>query len=173
MTEKWKTVPSCENRIEISSTGKVKKDGKIYRPFLDSYGYEQVTLRINGERKQFAVHRLVAIHYVPNPFNLPVVHHIDGNKTNNHEDNLLWCTIGQNNSFAIAEKGGRNVTSRRIEQRNYNGKVINVFCSFRAAGEAVGAKEATLIAKCCRGIRKSAYGFIWTFGEGDREYKQA
>jgi hypothetical protein len=40
--------------------------------------------------KRFLVHRLVAIHYIPNPDNLPQVDHMDNDKHNNNVDNLQW-----------------------------------------------------------------------------------
>lgn len=171
MKEEWMTVQGFGGKYEVSSHGRVKRNGEICSPSTDLYGYKFLTVYEKGKRKYIRIHRLVAIHFVPNPYNLPIVHHIDGNKTNNLASNLFWCTRGQNNSFAVSEKGGRLVTSRRIEQRDYDGTVITTFGSFRIAGEAVGVNDATLIAKCCRGIRKSAYGYRWTFGEGDREYK--
>lgn len=71
-------------------------------------GYMYVSLIINGKRKNYTIHRLVAETFVPNPNNLPTVNHIDGNKLNNHYSNLEWCTIKYNHEHALRiglEKG--------------------------------------------------------------------
>ena len=59
-------------------------------------GYMQAHITINGTRKTYTVHRLVAICFIPNPNNYKQVNHIDGNKLNNHVSNLEWCTCKQN-----------------------------------------------------------------------------
>lgn len=68
---------------------------EIKRP-LNKKGYEMAMLYGNNKRKFYAVHRLVAEHFIPNPFNLPQVNHIDGNKRNNYMENLEWVFASKN-----------------------------------------------------------------------------
>lgn len=62
----------------------------------DKFGYLRVTLTIEGEKNVFLVHRMVAMTFVPNPFNYPTVDHVDGNKKNNWASNLEWVTFEEN-----------------------------------------------------------------------------
>lgn len=87
----------------------ITKNGEIYslttncwiKPFIDKNGYKRIAL-INDEGKRIKtpVHRLVAITYIQNPNNLPVVNHKDENKQNNNVDNLEWVTIQQNTIYS-------------------------------------------------------------------------
>lgn len=52
-------------------------------------------------RKNYAIHRLVAVAFIPNPKDLPQINHIDGNKNNNRVENLEWCNNGYNQQHAV------------------------------------------------------------------------
>jgi hypothetical protein len=56
-----------------------------------------------GAKDQRAVHRLVAEAFIPNPLNLPMVHHINSVKTDNRVENLMWCTAKFNVSEAVKD----------------------------------------------------------------------
>lgn len=50
-------------------------------------------------RKRFLVHRLVAMTYINNHNNLPIVMHLDNDRMNNHYSNLKWWTVDENNKY--------------------------------------------------------------------------
>ncbi len=63
--------------------------------------YYQVNLWKNNIGTSFYVHRLLAQHFIPNPYNKPEVNHIDGNRHNNALTNLEWVTSKENSQHAI------------------------------------------------------------------------
>lgn len=65
----------------------------------DKDGYLILGLYRNGKSKTVRVHRLVAKAFIENPYNLPEINHIDENKTNNHVENLEWCTTAYNLTY--------------------------------------------------------------------------
>lgn len=73
----------------------------ILRPATDKKGYKRVALMKDGKLSTHKVHRLVAINFIPNPSSKPQVNHKDGDKSNNHVDNLEWATNAENVIHAI------------------------------------------------------------------------
>lgn len=81
----------------VSSNGEVRNDNTNYilkKQMQD--GYMKVGLTVNKKIKRCAIHRLVATAFIPNPDNLPIVNHLDGNRSNNNVDNLEWTTVSGN-----------------------------------------------------------------------------
>lgn len=71
--------------------------GKKLKVDLNSCGYERVTLCRDGKVNRCFVHTLVAMHFVDFvSMKHRVVNHVDGNKRNNHKDNLEWVTPSEN-----------------------------------------------------------------------------
>ena len=108
--EKWKIIDIDDiksNFYEISNYGRIRnKDGKILSLYIDKDGYYKCTLyKINGKRKHFFVHRLVAMYFVPNPNNLDEVNHKRAfDKTNNYYEHLEWCNHNDNIKHSIKYK---------------------------------------------------------------------
>jgi hypothetical protein len=94
-------------RIPAYSTYLISNEGVIYsthdrrvlriKPGVKPGGYRFVGLTNEGRATKYEmVHRLVANTFIANPENLPEVNHKDGNKRNNRDTNLEWCTRQQN-----------------------------------------------------------------------------
>lgn len=69
-----------------------KKTNRFLKNHLMNHGYYSNGLTENGKVKFFLNHRLIALHYLPNPHNYPHIDHIDRNKQNNHISNLRWVS---------------------------------------------------------------------------------
>lgn len=114
--EIWKDIINYEGIYQISNQGRVRSlnriaflrqdryadarkvhfKGKILKNYNDGTGRRMVGLCHYGLTKFFAVHRLVATHFIDNPNNYPVVNHKNNNHLDNRASNLEWCTTAYN-----------------------------------------------------------------------------
>ena len=74
------------------NTGKVK----ILKPNKHKCGYMKIVLFIDGKKRTYLVHRLVALTFISNEDNKPQVNHKDGIKYHNFIWNLEWMTSKEN-----------------------------------------------------------------------------
>ena len=175
--EIWKPIKGYEGLYEISNWGRVKslnyrKSGKaeLMIPVDNGNGYLFVNLWKNGEYEQILIHRLVATHFIENPENKPEVNHKDENKENNSVENLEWIWHKDN-----INHGTRNKRAGvKLKEILKNGKLSKKVLQFTLDGVLIREWPSTMecgrngynfshIAACCRGERKSAYGFKWCY----------
>lgn len=114
----FKEIEITNGVYSIDENGIVKnnKTNKRIKPFLNNKGYMCITLRVNNLSKNFLVHRLVALTFLPNDKNYTIINHIDCNPLNNHVSNLEWCTYSHNNKYAYTH-GNRTLTEKQLEAR--------------------------------------------------------
>jgi hypothetical protein len=104
--EKWTFIdmPSVKkNYYKISTWGNIETiNGKRMSYDTDKDGYKKCTLTLeNGKKKHFFVHRLVAIHFIPNPENKEQVNHLrPWEKSNLYVEYLEWSTPKENRKHA-------------------------------------------------------------------------
>lgn len=99
-----KPIARFEARYLLTSEGQVLNlaNNTYLTPIENPNGYLKVALADGqGNNKQVSVHRLIALHYIPNPYGHPQVNHKDGNKKNNHVVNLEWCDAHFNANHAL------------------------------------------------------------------------
>lgn len=109
--EEWKEIDGWAGKYLISNFGRMKSlggkystkcpDGYITEGSIDVLGYRCITMRSPGRREQKRVHSLVASAFLEKPSPLHCVNHKDGNKLNNHVDNLEWITKKENCLHAV------------------------------------------------------------------------
>ena len=91
-------IKDYEGKYYVTQQGDVvNAKGNTLTPTINKKtGYKEVSLWKDNKGLTRMIHRLVALTYLTNPNNLPEVNHIDGNKLNNHVDNLEWVTRSEN-----------------------------------------------------------------------------
>lgn len=92
----------CDENSTFISTRK-KKTGRKLKPSKHHSGYYVLGLSKEGRFKNYVIHRLVALTHLENPNNLPVVDHVDRDKSNNKKSNLRWATYSEN-TLNVSEK---------------------------------------------------------------------
>lgn len=114
--ENWKTINGFSN-YEISDLGRVRSirrkgsKGGILKPKIREDLRHKVGLMLdNGKSKDFFVHRLVALHFLPNYYGKTQIDHINNNPQDNRVYNLRWVSDAENK------------LNTRLRKSNYSGK---------------------------------------------------
>ena len=150
------------------SNYRIYSNGQIYSLNIHKWltpslkEYYRVSLRDdNGRAKTFAVHRLVAELFIPNPNNYPIVNHKDENKLNNDVSNLEWCTYSYNSKYS-SHAVTKSITMCDKETH----EPIKTFPSRKAALEFLGITRGGggQFTKVFKGERKSYLGYWWQEG---------
>ena len=104
--EEWKPVLGYED-YHVSTYGRVKsfkrKEPYIMKPLINTHGYLYVMLWKNSDSKIFTIHRIVALTFIKNCNNLPVIDHRYGMRLDNFVENLRWASYAENTTFAFEQ----------------------------------------------------------------------
>lgn len=114
-----------QDKYEVSNLGVVrqKRSKYILKSNIDGRGYSVILLYLPNIKRLCKIHRLLMLSFrnVSNSEEL-YVNHIDGNKLNNHLDNLEWCTAQENIRHAF-EIG---LFKSRLGSNNGNSKFTSI-----------------------------------------------
>ncbi len=158
----WKDIPGYEGHYQVSNIGGMvrnKQSGKYLANHTTTGGYIQMNLRKNGKRSNPLLHRLVAETWVPNPYNLPEVNHIDEVKTSNNAANLEWCDRNYNANYGTLKE---RLAIAPIEQYTKDNVLIDIYVSIGEASRKTSINNRH-ICEVCNGKRKTAGGYIWKY----------
>ena len=155
--------------IENYPEYQIYEDGRVFskrknifmKPHDNGVGYLYVGLLGERKKKNYTIHRLVALHYIPNPEGKPEVDHIDRNKANNHISNLRWVTSSENNenqSQRSDNKSGHKYISYRKQgnlwafQKTICG--VSIQRAFKSKIDALCFKYIQLLKKTVIDLKK-------------------
>ena len=182
--EEWKMVEGF-SKYEISNLGNLRnKATKIFLKPSIKNGYYGTTI-INDINKRFSkkMHRLVAIAFIPNPFNKDTVNHKDHDKLNNKLENLEWATTTeQNNHKRKCKKEIQEIVSSRAVWRinKENNEKIELYQTIKLAAKWIfdnnlttikvfngGNNIKTKISAVCqkRCGRNTTFGYKWDYDD--------
>lgn len=178
--EIWKPIDGYEGIYDVSNFGRVRarrresirrSDGRVSvlpETILSGShcGSEKLYIRVslwrNYQPKTFLVHRLVAEAFLPKEEGKDYINHLDNNPSNNHADNLEWCTQSHNIQYAYDNGTKEGPHKRDVDQLSLNGEYIRTWHGMSEAARSVGAFPQN-IRKVCSGKRSQAGGFKWRY----------
>lgn len=173
--EHWKAVVGYEGLYEVSDQGRIRSLNYAHTGQVDylipqktEKGYLRVCLYKNGISKQWRIHRLQAIAFIPNPDNLPCVNHKNETPWDNRVENLEWCNAKYNNNYGtvkqrVSQTMRKHFSSiNQVGQYSLEGTLIAVFLSVKEAAKQTRFNSINIL-KCCLGKIKSYKGFIWQY----------
>lgn len=96
-----KPIKGYENSYLINEKGEIYSllSGRFLKTRVNKNGYEDINLQdtCTGQKKRWLVHRLMAINFLElEGSTKKYVNHINGNKKDNHLNNLELCTRKEN-----------------------------------------------------------------------------
>ena len=159
--EEWRDVPGYAGVYQVSNLGRARSSRGILSPAVSWDGYCRVALRKNGTRVMIALHRLVALVFIPNPENKPQVNHKDGDRRNCKVENLEWVTNAENQRHRRRVNNSGGNRGKRAVVCTTTGQT---FETISEAARQTGTRIASIL-ECCKGQRKKANGYGWQYKE--------
>lgn len=176
----YKVIKGYEGFYEVNELGKVrsvdriieykngsirKYNGKELKLRIYKSGYAITTLNKNGVAKTFRVHRLVAETFLPNPDNLPEIHHLNHDRRDNRVENLAWVTRAEQIDDHLRAALG---TKLRVVGHG----IDKIYNSSKEVERELGIDSSNAF-KVAKGIYKQIKGYRIYFADQETETNNA
>ena len=159
--KRWDDIPGFPN-YEIGDDTYIrnKKTGRILKSSDNNSGYLTVNLYNDGHRTTKGIHRIVAESFIDGQKEGLEVNHLDGNKHNNHRNNLEWVKHRENEIHAY-KHGLKHGPNRKIVKIKETGEV---FESINECARAIRGDDSN-IGRCLLGKQSSYLGLTFEYAE--------
>lgn len=187
--EEWKPMPGFEDYYLVSNRGNVWsiRSSRLLKPSETHQGYLRVSPSVDGFVKKCAVHRLVALAFIPNPESKPTVNHINENKKDNRVENLEWATVAEQNvhgtrierAVAHTDWKNRNIdysaVAAKHDYHQINRKQMRPVLQYDSHGIFIARHDGVVeaartagvsaghICCCLKGRRETYGGYQWKY----------
>jgi hypothetical protein len=165
--EYWVPITEWEKDYEISNYGRIrnKLTGLIKKPHLHHSCYYTISLSSCDKPKYYILSRLLAIHFIENPGNLPEVNHKNKIRIDCRLNNLEWESSKGNSKHRMSVLC--NYDNRKsIVQLSRSGEFIKKWDGISEAARSLGKEVSSgNITTVCQGKNHYAYGYIWMYEE--------
>lgn len=171
MAERWTEINGYEGNYLISDQGNVfsRISDRMLNPTIAKVGYPMVFLTVGGKCKAHYVHRLVAMHFIPQMAGKEQVNHINGDKQDCRVENLEWVTHKENAIHAArtglldSVNAGKTKAVRAICMDT---NAVQVFSSLAEAARTLGLRAGDISNVVC-GRQKYTKGYKFELMRGD------
>lgn len=168
MNEIWKPIEGYNGKYFISDKGNVlaknwqrRKIDMLLCPTLSTTGYYKVDLYKDNKRKQWKIHRLVAIAFIPNTENKPCIDHINTIRTDNRAENLRWVTHSENLRNEITRKRMSDNAKKRTFSDETKKKLSLATKNRKDQSEILKRMHKASMIKICKPVRCIETGKIY------------
>ena len=167
--EIWKKIPNFNN-YSCSINGDIRNNSTSRFFKLNPNQNEYVRINIKNKekiKKCVQVHRLIALTWIPNPYNKSTVNHKNKIRNDNRVINLEWMTYKEQSIHKLNNVIKKNINNNRgvWQCDKVSGKKIKYFRTNYDASLYINnnKKGASNISLCAKNKIKIAYGFKWKY----------